>query len=189
MPRNNNANIDGATALGLSAIDELEGVEEVPQHKLTDVVIDFTKAAKVLIPDGTEAELEIKGQRFGYTKKDNWPKLSFMYMVNNGDYEGETFFDDMLFIPAIPPKKGTMWRVNQFAESVGYKLPSSLAGDEIVPWIKQFGEEMLGEQLRAVIGIQTSDQVNPTTGEVYEPRNVIKKFIRTGSRSLDDLFS
>lgn len=186
MPRNNNATnetaIDGATALGLEA-----EVSEVRQNtgNFDGVVFDFTKAPKVLIPHGTEVEVQVKSQRFGYTKNGD-PKISFLYAVESGDYEGETFFDDLQFIPARPPKKGTMWRVHQFAESVDTELPTSLAGAEIVPWIKSFGEEMLGERLRVIVKLNPESEYE---GKHYEARNSVEKFIPANARNLDDLFS
>lgn len=196
MPRVNtpeNTVVDGATALGLTAVDDtLEGVEEVKQHQHANVVIDFTDPKPRLIPTGTELNLQIKGQKFGYTST-GWPKVSYMYVVDGSEYDGEAFFDDLMFIPAQPPKRGTMWRVDAFAKSVGYTMPETgtqKGFDEFVAWIKEdFTEQMLGETLRAVVKIETSDQVNPKTGELYEPRNKIDKFIPMGSRSLDDLFS
>lgn len=192
MPRNSNAP-SGADVLGLTADDPsltsgLDGVETVPQgkSKYANVVIDFTKAPKILIPDGTQCSLEIKQARPGATQA-GFPKASIMYVVDGGDFDGESFWDDLLFIPPQPPKKGTMWRVHQFCEAIGYELPASIAADEIISFMKQFCEDILGEQLNAVVGINVSTQVNPKTNEVYEPRNVVNKFVAPGSRSLDDL--
>lgn len=192
MPRNPNAP-SGADTLGLIADDPsltagLEGVESVGQgkSKFANVVIDFTKAPKVLIADGTECALEIKQARPGATQA-GFPKASIMYVVDGGDFDGESFWDDLLFIPPMPPKKGTMWRVHQFCEAIGYELPASIAADEIISFMKQFCEDILGEELRAIVGINTSTQINSKTGEVYEPRNVVIKFLAPGSRSLDDL--
>lgn len=188
MPRNNTT---GSAELGLSEDNtglDMEGVSEVKQgkSKYADVVLDFTQAPKVLIPAGTECGLEIKQARPAATKA-GFPKASIMYVVTEGDFEGEAFWDDLLFIPAQPPKKGTMWRVHQFCEAIGYELPTSIAADEIIGFMKQFCEDLLGETLSAEIDINTSTEINPKTDKPYEPRNVVKKFIKPGSRSLDDL--
>lgn len=184
MPRPNTPT--GSEALGLS--EDIDGVTEVKQgaSRFDGVVIDFTRAPKLLIAAGTECELEIKQARPGATNA-GFPKASIMYVVQNGDYEGESFWDDLLFIPAQPPKKGTMWRVNQFCDSIGYEMPESISGDEIIPFMRQFCEDILGETLNAVIDINVSSMINPKTSEVYEPRNQIKTFVKPGSRSIDDL--
>lgn len=181
----------GSTALGLTedvtGLD-IDGVDAVAQgkSKYANVVIDFTKVPRQLITAGTECEIEIKQARPGATNA-GFPKASIMYVVNGGDFDGEAFWDDLLFIPPQPPKKGTMWRVHQFCEAIDYELPTTIAADEIIGFMKQFCEDILGETLNAEIDINVSTQVNPKTSEVYEPRNAIKKFIKLGSRSIDDL--
>lgn len=191
MPR---PNTSGSEALELTedhiatqAMD-MEGVVDVPQgaSRFDGVVIDFTKQPKMLIAAGTECELEIKQARPGATNA-GFPKASIMYVVQNGDYEGEAFWDDLLFIPPQPPKKGTMWRIHQFCDAISYELPTSMMGDEIISFMKQFCEDILGETLNAVIDINISSMINPKTSEVYEPRNQIKTFVKPGTRSIDDL--
>lgn len=190
MPRPNTPET-GSTALGLTedvtGLD-MEGVDAVAQgkSKYANVVIDFTKVPRQLIAAGTECEVEIKQARPSATNA-GFPKASIMYVVQNGDYEGEAFWDDLLFIPAQPPKKGTMWRVHQFCDAINYELPDGMTGDEIIPFMKQFCEDILGETLNAVIDINVSSMINPKTSEVYEPRNQIKTFVKPGSRSIDDL--
>ncbi len=189
MPRNST----GSEALGLTedvtGLD-MDGVNAVPQgkSKYADVVLDFTKVPQQLIPAGTECELEIKQARPSATKA-GFPKASILYVVNGGDFDGMTFWDDLLFIPAQPPKKGTMWRVHQFCEAIGYELPTSIAADEIIGFMKQFCEDMLGETLNAVVDINVSTQINPKSDPpaVYDPRNVVGKFVKPGTRSIDDL--
>jgi len=189
MPR---PNTSGSEALGLTEDNmttqayDMEGVEEVKQgaSRFDGVVIDFTKPK--LIDAGTQCELEIKSARPGATNA-GFPKASIMYVVQSGKYETQAFWDDLLFIPPQPPKKGTMWRVHQFCGAISYELPESISADEIIPFMKQFCEDILGETLSAVIDINISTQTNPKTGEVYEPRNQIKTFIKPGARSIDDL--
>jgi hypothetical protein len=183
MPRNSNAATLDTT--------DLEGVEEVSQgnSKFAGKVLDFTSAPKTLIPEDAEVKLQIKGARPGITNS-GWPKASIMYTVDEGDYEGETFFDDLYMIPPQPPKKGTMWRFDQFCTSIDYVKPENLSGDEIAPWLRAFCEEILGEKLRAVIGINRADPnvINPKTDKPYEDRNTIKRFINAGAPTLDDIF-
>lgn len=183
MPRNQ---ATGSEVLGLT--EDLEGVEEVKQgaSRFDGVVIDFTRAPRVLIEAGTECELEIKQARPGATQA-GFPKASIMYVVQGGMYEGEAFWDDLLFIPPQPPKKGTMWRVHQFCDAISYELPASISSDEIIGFMKQFCEDILGETLNAVIDINVSSMINPKTSEVYEPRNQIKTFVKPGTRSINDL--
>lgn len=187
MPRNPT----GSETLGLTedvtGLD-MDGVSEVPQgaSKYKDVVLDFTKVPRQLITAGTECEIEVKQARPGATNA-GFPKASIMYVVNDGDFDGETFWDDLLFMPPQPPKKGTMWRVHQFCEAIDYELPTSIAADEIITFMKQFCEDILGETMRAEIDVNVSTMINPKTNEIYEPRNAVKKFIKPGSRSIDDL--
>lgn len=190
MPRNSEAPvIDGATSLGLSAVDDMDGVTEVKQgaSKFDGVVLDFTSPDTILVPDGTEVSLTIKGAKIAATNAGD-PKISIRYEVNDGEYESLVFFDDLLFIPARPPKKGTMWRVAQLCNAISYTLPTSLSGVEVMPWLKQFAEDLLGEQFKAVLTINQSTQINPKTSKVYDPRQTIARFIAAGDRSLDDLF-
>lgn len=177
----------GSESLELTE-DILAGTDEVKQgaSRFDGVVIDFTKAPKVLIAAGTECELEIKQARPGATQA-GFPKASIMYVVQHGTFEGEAFWDDLLFIPPQPPKKGTMWRVHQFCEAISYELPASISSDEIIGFMKQFCEDVLGETLQAIIDINVSSMINPKTSEVYEPRNQIKNFVKQGARSIDDL--
>lgn len=190
MPRPTNT---GSEALGLTEDVTgltMEGVDAVPQgkSKYANVVIDFTKVPRQLIAAGTECEIEIKQARPGATNA-GFPKASIMYVVNGGDFDGEAFWDDLLFIPPQPPKKGTMWRVHQFCEAIDYELPTAIAADEIIGFMKQFCEDILGETLNAEITINVSTTINPKSDPpaVYEPRNAVAKFIKPGSRSIDDL--
>jgi hypothetical protein len=80
-----------------------------------------------------------------------------------------------------------MWRVHQYCEAVEYELPTSVAGDEIMPFLKQFAEDSLGESFDAVVSIYQSNKVSQKTGELPKPRNTVKRFIKPGSRSIDDL--
>jgi len=189
MPRPKNEQ-SGAEILGITADenDVLAGTEEVTQSRYSGV-IDFTRPVKLLIDDGLECGLEIKQAKPGYTAA-GFPKVSIMYQVIDGDpFNDEAFWDDLMFIPPMPPKKGTMWRVHAFCDAIKYTLPEGgVQGDQIHQWIKEFAESLLGEQLRAVIKIEVSTQINDKTGKPYEPRNQIKQFITAGERSLDDLF-
>lgn len=193
MPRNSEAPvINGATALGLTAVDEMEGVTEVRQgaSKFDGVVYDFTAPETPLIPEGTEAMVQIKGATLRETNNGD-PKFSVRYEVMDGEYEGWVFFDDLTFIPPKPGgSNGTMWRVRKLCAAIKYDLPASLSGSEILPWIKQFREELLGEQFKCVIGINRSTKINPKSDppKVYDPRQTIDTFIAAGDRSLDDLF-
>lgn len=186
MPRNQNAP-SGADVLGLTADD---GVTDVPQgqSKFDNVVIDFTKLPTILIPDNTDVRCQIKvPPRPGITKK-GFPKVDLVIAVIEGDYEGEVFFDSLIFMPPQPPSKGTMWRVHQFCDSIKYSLPEGgITGAEIMAFLKQFCEDILGEQFDATLKIQYSTELDPKTNEVYKPRNTVKSFNPQGNKSLDDL--
>lgn len=180
MPRNSNAR-SGADILGLTA--------DVPQgqSKFDNVVIDFTKLPTILIPDGTDVRCQVKSARPGVTSS-GYPSVNLILAILDGDYEGETFFDSLMFKPPTPPSKGTMWRVHQFTDSINYSLPEGgITGAEIMAFLKQFCEDILGEQFDATIKIQYSTKIDPKTSEVYKPSNKVKSFNPQGKKSLDDL--
>lgn len=198
MPRNPSAP-SGADELGLTAVNDtrdlmaaMEGVGEVKQSrdKWDGIVFDFTKPAPILVPTGTEVELIIKGAKIGVVGTTGDPKSTILYEIEGGEYDTLRFFDDLLFMPMRGLSKGTMWRVRAFCAAIKYPdMPSSIPGNEILAWIKQFNEDILGERLKVVMKINTSDKVNPQTGELYDPRNGIGKFLTQSDRTLDDLFN
>lgn len=186
-------NTSGSEALGLSEVDntglDLDGVTEVKQgSKFADFVIAMDRPPVVLIPDGTVCDLEIKGAKPGVTKK-GFPKLSILYVVDGGMYDGESFYDDLLLIPAQPPKKGTMWRFYDFQDAVDYHFPADtvMTSENVMELLKEMGEALLGETLKAELKVQVSDQINDKTGKPYDPRNGIARFLKPGTRSIDDL--
>lgn len=195
MPRNPNAP-SGADILGLTADDptltaDLEGVSSVPQgqSKFADFVIALDRPPTVLIPTGTVVDLEIKSARPGVTKT-GFPKVSILYVVDGGQFDGESFYDDLLLIPPQPPKKGTMWRFYDFQDAVSFKFPegTQMTSENVMELLKEMCEAVLGEQLKAEMRVSES---NPTVkdkdGNPYPPRNSIGKFIKPGARSIDDL--
>lgn len=190
MPRNTTS---GSDTLGLAedvtGLD-LDGVSDVPQGKtkFADFVIKMDRPPVVLIPTGTVVELEIKGAKPGNTLK-GFPKLSILYVVNGGDYDGETFYDDLSLVPANGVSKGNMWRFYDFLDAVDYHFPegTTMSAENVMELLKEMGEALLGETLKAEMKIQTSTQINPKTEQSYEPRNGIGKFLKPGARSLDDL--
>lgn len=195
MPRNSNAP-SGADVLGLTADDptltaDLEGVSSVPQgqSKFAEFVIALDRPPTVLIPTGTVVDLEIKGARPGVTK-NGFPKASILYVIDGGQYDGESFYDDLLLIPPAPPKKGTMWRFYDFQDAVDFKFPegTTMTSENVMELLKEMCEAVLGETLKAEMKVSES---NPTVkdkdGNPYPPRNSIGKFIKPGARSIDDL--
>lgn len=192
MPR---PNASGSEVLGLSedtAGLDLDGVSEVKQgqSKFADFVITMERPPIVLIPNGTIVDLEIRGAKPGATKK-GFPKLSILYVVDGGLYDGESFYDDLLLIPPAPPKKGTMWRFFDFQDAVDYRFPegTTMTAENVMELLKEMGEALLGETLKAEMKIQISDQINEKTGKPYDPRNGIGRFLKPGTRSIDDLLS
>lgn len=184
MPR---PNTSGSEALGLT--EDLDGVTEVKQgaSRFDGVVIDFTKVIEPLIPDGTECTLEIKTSRPAIT---TWgaPQVGITVEVQDGEYETKRFFENFDFSPPNPPYKGRMWLVHSYCEAVNYELPSSISGAEIMPFLKQFAEDCLGESFQAVIGIYQS-KTPDKNGDPQKPKNTIKRILKAGSRSIDDLLT
>ena len=190
MPR---PNTSGSAELGLTEDTtglDLAGVEEVTQgkSKFADFVISMERPPIVLIPTGTVVTLEIKGAKPGATQS-GFPKASILYVVDGGTYDGESFYDDLLLIPPMPPKKGTMWRFYDFQEAVDYKFPegTTMTSENVMELLKEMCEALLGETLRAEMKIQISDKINPKTDKPYDTRNGIGRFLKPGSRSIDDL--
>lgn len=191
MPRN--STVSGSETLGLTedvtGLD-LDGVTEVKQgmSKFADFVISMDKPPVVLIPTGTVVDLEIKGAKPGVTKS-GYPKASILYVVDGGTYDGESFYDDLLLIPPMPPKKGTMWRFYEFQDAVDFHFPegTTMTAENVMELLKEMCEALLGETVKAEMKIQTSTQINDKTGKPYDPRNGIGRFLKPGTRSIDDL--
>lgn len=186
-------NTTGSETLGLTEDNtglDLDGVSEVKQgkSKFADFVIAMERPPIVLIPSGTVCDLEIKGAKPGATKA-GYPKLSILYVVDGGMYDGESFYDDLLLIPPMPPKKGTMWRFFDFQDAIDYHFPegTTMTAENVMELLKEMGEALLGETLKVEMKIQTSTQINEKTGEAYPPRNGIGRFLKPGTRSIDDL--
>jgi hypothetical protein len=190
MPRSNTS---GSEALGLAedvtGLD-LDGVSEVTQgkSKFADFVISMDRPPVVLIADGTVCDLEIKGAKPGRTKS-GYPKASILYVVDGGTYDGESFYDDVMLIPPMPPKKGTMWRFYDFLDAVEYHFPegTTMTAENVMELLKEMCEAVLGETLRAEMKVQVSTQINEKTGKPYDPRNGIGRFLKPGAKSIDDL--
>jgi hypothetical protein len=189
MPR---PNTSGSETLGLTEDTtglDLDGVTEVKQgSKFADFVIAMERPPIVLIPDGTVVDLEIKGAKPGATST-GYPKLSILYVVDGGMYDGESFYDDLMLIPPMPPKKGTMWRFYDFQDAVDYKFPegTTMTAENVMELLKEMGEALLGETIKAEMKIQVGTKINPKTEKPYDPRNGINRFIKPGTRSIDDL--
>lgn len=183
----------GSEALGLTedvtGLD-IDGVDAVPQGKsgkpqLAQKVYDFTKVVD-LIADGTQCELEIKQARPAIT---TWgaPQVSILVEVMDGDYLGMRFFENFDFSPPNPPYKGRMWLIHAYCAAVGIELPTSINAEDMLPFLKQFAEDALGESFQAIVGIYQSKTVSTKTGELPAPKNTIKSILKPGSRSIDDL--
>lgn len=184
MPRNQ---ATGSEALGLT--EDLEGVSEVKQGavaRLASPVYDFTRVPELLIPDGTECTLEIKQARPSITE---WgaPQVGILVQVDGGNYDGAKFFENFDFSPPNPPFKGRMWLVHAYCDAVGYELPASMPAEEMMSFLKQFAEDALGESFLATVSIYQSKTVSRKTGELPAPKNTIKRILKQGTRSIDDL--
>jgi hypothetical protein len=187
-------NTSGSETLGLTedvtGLD-LDGVTEVTQgkSKFADFVIAMERPPVVIIPTGTVCDLEIKGARPGVTRS-GYPKLSILYVVDGGTYDGETFYDDINLVPAMPPKKGSMWKFYDLQDAVGYHFPqgTTMTAENVMELLKEMSEALLGETVK----VEMKEQYNPTyidekTGKPYPPRNGIGRFLKPGAKSIDDL--
>ncbi len=101
-------------------------------------------------------------------KNPNMPIVSWKLVVEGGDYDGRTIWDNMPIIPPSDKGKGTLWRVKAFLEAMGYETSENEL--DLEPG------DIVGERLRVRLSVTAGD-TDPETGEEYDKRNEVKAFL------------
>ena len=133
-------------------------------------IIDFDEVPGIdPIPEG-KYDCEIVSAQDAVSKTGA-DKIALRWKVLEGEYAGRMIFHDLSFHP------NALWRTKQILINLGYDAKFSGEVDS---------EELLGLMGELTINIRTSDQVNPDTGEVYDPQNNVVK-VRPAGTILEDL--
>lgn len=121
--------------------------------------IDFSNVQGLEpIPAGTY-EAEVVEAKEGVSRTEN-PKIDLRWKILGGSQDGRVVFDTLAFSP------NALWRVKNTLLGLGFS--KDFTGD-VTP------EDLIGRSATIMVTIETSDQIDPETGEPYPPRNRISK--------------
>lgn len=124
-------------------------------------IVDFSevKGAEPIPSDVYECAIETSEYR---TSKTGNPKISVGWKVLDGPYAGRMVFDDISFAPnALPVTKSKL---------VGMGFDPNIQLDP-----EEFAPDLIGVTALVKVEIETSTDINPETGEVYDPRNRVRR--------------
>lgn len=149
MAKNTNGNTPAALDLTNDDIDLSDGIS-----------LDFT-AIKGMepIPTGTKVLATVIVAKAGKSAS-GFPKIDLTWSIDSGEYEGRQIYDMLSF------HQNALGVTKQ--KLVGMGIDKNFQG-------KLSPDDLLNLQACITLGIQVSDQVNPNTGELYEPRNKVAK--------------
>ena len=133
-------------------------------------VVDFSAIADLgPVPPGTYVASAVTA-RPGISGS-GYPKIDMSWKIEEGEFEGRQVFDTLAFHPkALPMTKRKLLQLG---------FPDDFSG-EIEP------EDLIGVNASIHVSIRQSTQINPDTGEPYDPRNAINK-ITGGDINLDSV--
>lgn len=133
-------------------------------------VVDFSEIADLgPVPQGTYVASVVTA-RPGVSGSGH-PKIDMGWKIEEGDYEGRQVFDTLAFHPkALPMTKRKLLQLG---------FPEDFSGTIEA-------EDLIGINASIVVSIRQSQQINPDTGEPYDPRNVINK-IAGGDLDLEEI--
>lgn len=133
-------------------------------------VVDFSEIADLgPVPQGAYVA-SVVSARPG-TSGSGYPKIDMSWKVEEGEFEGRQIFDTLAFHPnALPMTKRKLLQLG---------FPEDFTGS-ISP------EDLIGINATLQISVKQSDQINPDTGEPYDPRNRVNK-ITGGDLNLDSV--
>lgn len=130
--------------------------------------IDFTEIADMGPIPGGRYEASIVSAKPGLSGS-GYPKIDVAWKIEDGEFESRQIFDTIAFHPnALPMTKRKLGNMG---------FPDDFSG-VVDP------EDLLGVSAVIVVTIEQSTQINPDTGEPYDPRNRVTKIIG-GEMSLD----
>ena len=135
-------------------------------------VIDFaTIPGGELLPAGLY-NVAVSSAKAGTSRNGN-RKIDLRYKVTDGEYTDRIIFDTLTFT------EKALWKVRQVMQACGF--PSNFSG-AVDP------EMFIGRVMTVQLEIQAGNGTNPTTNEVYEDQNRVKRAMPAqNGRSVDDL--
>jgi hypothetical protein len=134
------------------------------------MAIDFSDVPDLgPVPNGTY-EASVVSAKPGVSNS-GYPKIDVAWKVEDGEYEGRQIFDTIAFHPnALPMTKRKLLNMG---------FPEDFSGEIET-------EDLLGITAHLVVTVEQSTQINPDTGEPYDPRNKINR-ISGASGGLDSV--
>jgi hypothetical protein len=135
--------------------------------------IDFTDVPELEPLAEGEYNVEVVFAAEGESQSGN-PKIDLRYKVIDGPLADRQIMDTMSFHPKA------LWRTKRSLQAMGFGKEFS---GEVV------AEDLVGRMLTIKVGIETSSEVNPETGEPYEPRNRVMKVMALKKGKVGGLFS
>lgn len=133
-------------------------------------VVDFSEIADLgPVPMGTYVASVVTA-RPGISGSGH-PKIDMSWKVEEGEFEGRQIFDTLAFHPkALPMTKRKLLQLG---------FPEDFSGNIEA-------EDLIGINATLAVSIRQSAQINPDTGEPYDPRNVINK-VMDGDLNLESI--
>lgn len=133
-------------------------------------IIDFSEVPGIEpVPEGNYLCEIVHAENA--VSKAGFDKIALRWKVLEGEFTNKLIFQDLPFHP------NAVWRTKQVLLAVGYD--AKFAG-EVDP------ESLLGSIGMLTVNIRTSEEVNPDTGELYDPQNNVVK-VRAAEASIGDL--
>ena len=97
-------------------------------------------------------------------------KITLQWNIHEGDHEGRSIFDDMVFT------KKALFKVKQAMLAMDF--PPGFSGG-INP------DDFVGQTVKAIVTIQPGNGNDPVTGDPYPPRNRIRKYVKLSEDELE----
>jgi hypothetical protein len=128
-------------------------------------IIDFGEVPGIdPIPEGVY-QAEIAHAEDAVSKSGN-DKIALRWKVTSGEYTDRVIFHDLSFHP------NALWRTKQVLLAIGYDAKFSGEIDT---------EGLLGQTAELIVNIRQSEEVNPDTGEPYDPQNNVVRVRPSGA--------
>lgn len=142
-----------------------------------------------LAVSGAEAKLSANGNlmiplRMTIQRVENVPVGMVVSTAERNSWIKRAIRDNILFIPGNEAlgKTGTLWRAKLIFEAFGVTWdPKQFRTEaEALNWASQKAEEFIGAVCFGVLGTEKENpnNVNPETGELYPPKNIVTKYER-----------
>jgi hypothetical protein len=140
-------------------LDEEVGLESAPSELDTDIAFEDIKGL-VLLERGEYHFRVISAQ--AKLSKAKLPKVTALLQVMGGPQDGGKIFQDFSLAPTAIDRTKT--------RLVGMGLPENFRGNA-----RRIAETIIDMEFYGIVDVRQSNQVNPDTGELYDPSNNLVK--------------